>query len=180
MEHIVPKIDDGLLDALLDSWDRNNTILLNLLRAFPEDALEAKAMEGSPSIAVQLSHMHSTRLFFINQTAPEFGKDLTQLFRQEGENRLAERNLERIAEGLEASAKAVRDAVQHRLETGREMKGKNVAYDHPILLLQHLLWHEGYHVGQMMLGLKAMGQPMTEEQTEPAIWGVWRREEWTE
>jgi hypothetical protein len=32
----------------------------------------------------------------------------------------------------------------------------------------------------MMLGLKAMGQPMTEEQTEPAIWGVWRREEWTE
>jgi uncharacterized damage-inducible protein DinB len=169
---------DSLLEALLDSWDRGNTILLNLLRAFPDSALEASAMESSPSIAVQLSHMHSTRLFFINQTAPEFGKDLTQLFRQEGENRLAERNLKRIAAGLEASAKAVRDAVQNRLETGQAMKGTNVAYDHPVLLLQHLLWHEGYHVGQMMLGLKAMGQAMSEEQTEPAIWGVWRREEW--
>ena len=169
-----------LLEALLDSWDRGNTILLNLLRAFPDGALEARAMEGSPSIAVQLSHMHSTRLFFLNQTAPEFAKDLSQLFRQEGETRLAERDLERIAAGLEASAKAVRDAVQNRLETGQAMKGANVAYDHPILLLQHLLWHEGYHVGQMMLGLKATGHGMTDQQTEPLIWDVWRREEWVE
>jgi uncharacterized damage-inducible protein DinB len=170
--------DQGVLEALLDSWNRNNTILLNLLRALPEDGLEARAMEGSPTIAVQFSHIHSTRLFFINQTAPAFAKDLAQLFRQDGENRLAERNLERIAVGLEASAKAVGDAVKIAVETGRDMKGTNVAYDHPVLLLQHLLWHEGYHVGQMMLGLKAMGQPMSEEQTEPAIWGVWRREEW--
>ena len=28
--------DARLLEALLDSWDRNNTILLNLLRALPE------------------------------------------------------------------------------------------------------------------------------------------------
>jgi len=27
-----------LLEALLDSWDRNNTILVNLLRAIPKDA----------------------------------------------------------------------------------------------------------------------------------------------
>jgi uncharacterized damage-inducible protein DinB len=174
------KIPDGLLEALLDSWNRNNTILLNLLRAFPEGGLEARAMEGSPSIAVQCSHVHQTRLFFVSQTAPEFANDLTSLFHQDGDNRLAERDPTRIAAGLEASAKAVRDAVQNRLDTGQAMKGTNVAYDHPILLLQHLLWHEGYHVGQMMLGLKAMGQPMSEEQTEPAIWGVWRREEWVE
>jgi hypothetical protein len=42
--------DQRLLEALLDSWDRNNTILLNLLRALPEGGLEARAMEGSPSI----------------------------------------------------------------------------------------------------------------------------------
>ena len=28
--------DKRLLEALLDSWDRNNTILVNLLRALPE------------------------------------------------------------------------------------------------------------------------------------------------
>ena len=43
--------DDGsLLEALLDSWDRNNTIVVNLLRAVPEGLLEARAMEGSPSV----------------------------------------------------------------------------------------------------------------------------------
>jgi hypothetical protein len=28
-------------------------------------------------------------------------------------------------------------------------------YDHPILLLQHMLWHEGYHHGQISLALTA-------------------------
>jgi uncharacterized damage-inducible protein DinB len=168
--------DPSLLKALLDSWNRNNTILLNLLHALPEGGLEAKAMEGSPSIAVQFSHIHSTRLFFVTQTAPEFSKNLAQLFRQEGENRLAERDLERIAAGLKESAKAIGEAVKNRVDTGQAMKGTNVAYDHPVLLLQHLLWHEGYHFGQMMLALKAMGRPMADQEAEPLIWNVWRHE----
>jgi uncharacterized damage-inducible protein DinB len=167
---------DSLLEALLDSWNRNNTILLNLLRALPDGGLEARAMEGSPTIAVQFSHLHSTRLFFLSQTAPEFAKDLSQLFHQDGENRMAERDPERIARALEDSARAVGEAVKNAVVTGQDMKGTNVAYDHPILLLQHMLWHEGYHVGQMMLALKAMDRPMPDEQAEPLIWDVWRRE----
>jgi hypothetical protein len=50
--------DQSLLEALLDSWDRNNTILLNLLRALPERGLEAKAMQDSPSIAQLFAHIH--------------------------------------------------------------------------------------------------------------------------
>jgi hypothetical protein len=42
---------------------------------------------------------------------------------------------------LNDSAKAVRDAVKSGVETGREM---NLHYDHPILLLQHTIWHEGW------------------------------------
>ena len=43
--------DQHLLEVLLDSWDRNNAILLNLLRALPLGGLEAKAIESSPSVA---------------------------------------------------------------------------------------------------------------------------------
>jgi hypothetical protein len=39
----------------------------------------------------------------------------------------------------------------------------NLHYDHPILLLQHMLWHEGYHHGQMKLALKLAGRPLTDE-----------------
>jgi uncharacterized damage-inducible protein DinB len=118
--------DERLLEPLLDSWDRNNTILLNLLHALPEGGLEARAMEGSPSIAQLFTH----------------------------------------------SAQAVRDAVKSRLETGRDM---DLHYDHPILLLQHMLWHEGYHHGQMKLALKVAGRPITDEEVGPVTWGVWMR-----
>ena len=57
--------DRPLLEALLDSWDRNNTILINLLRALPNGGLEARATEGSPSIAQLFTHIHFVRLVFV-------------------------------------------------------------------------------------------------------------------
>jgi uncharacterized damage-inducible protein DinB len=63
--------DQSLLEALLDSWDRNNTILVNLLRALPEGGLEARAMEGSPSVAQLFTHIHYVRLAFVFEDAPE-------------------------------------------------------------------------------------------------------------
>jgi hypothetical protein len=40
--------EQRLLPPLLDSWNRNDTVLLNLLRALPEGALEVRAIAGSP------------------------------------------------------------------------------------------------------------------------------------
>jgi hypothetical protein len=51
----------------------------------------------------------------------------------------------------------------------------NLHYDHPILLLQHMVWHEGYHHGQIKLALKATGRPLTDEEAGPGTWGVWMR-----
>jgi uncharacterized damage-inducible protein DinB len=156
--------DQRLLAALLDSWDRNNSILLNLLRILPEGGLQARAMEGSPSIAELFTHIHYVRLVFVAEDAPEFAGDLPE------EEWMAERDSGRIAEMLNDSAKAVRDAVRSRVEQGR---GMDLHYDHPILLLQHMLWHEGYHHGQIKLALKMAGRPMTDEEAGPVTWDVW-------
>jgi DinB family len=67
--------DKRLLEASLDSWARNNTILLNLLRALPEGGLEARAMDGSPSIAELFTHIHYVRLVLVFEDAPEFARD---------------------------------------------------------------------------------------------------------
>ena len=158
--------DQGLLEALLDSWDRNNTILLNLLRALPEGGLEARAIEGSPSVAQLFTHIHYGRLVIVFEDAPEFARDVPK------EEWAAERDRNRLAQMLNESAKAVRDAVKSRVEAGREM---NLHYDHPILLLQHMLWHEGYHHGQIKLALKAAGRPLSDEEAGPLTWGVWMR-----
>jgi uncharacterized damage-inducible protein DinB len=158
--------DQSLLEALLDSWDRNNRILINLLRALPDGGLEARAVEGSPSIAQLFTHIHYVRLVFVFEDAPEFARKLPE------EEWVVEADRGRIAEMLNDSARAVRDAAKSRLQAGREM---NLHYHHPVLLLQHMIWHEGYHHGQIKLALKLAGRPMRDEEAGPLTWGVWMR-----
>lgn len=156
--------DQPLLEALLDSWDRNNVILVNLLRLVPPGGLEMRAMEGSPTVAEIFSHIDYVRRVFVAEDAPEFAITLP-----ENEWR-AERNSDRIEQMLNESARAVRDAVESRLETGR---GMNLHYDHPILLVQHMIWHEGYHHGQIKLALKLEGRPISNKDAGPGTWRIW-------
>ena len=156
----------GLLEALLDSWDRNNTILVNLLRAVPEGGLAVRAMEGSPLVAELFTHIHYVRLVFVLEDAPEFAARMP-----EGEW-AGERDPERIAQMLNESAKAVWDALKSRVEAGRNM---DLHYDHPVLLLQHMLWHEGYHHGQIKLALKLAGRPISDKEAGPVTWSLWMR-----
>ncbi|HEX3584515.1 MAG TPA: DinB family protein [Candidatus Angelobacter sp.] len=156
--------DQSLLEVLLNSWDRNNTILINLLHAIPKAGLEARAMQGSSSIAELFGHIHFVRLVFVSEDAPEFASELPR------EEWAGEPDPGRMAQLLQNSAKAVRDAVKSRVEAGREM---NLHYDHPILLLQHMVWHEGYHHGQIKLVLKLAGHPMRNEEAGPLTWRIW-------
>ncbi len=153
---------------MLDSWERNNTILLNLLRIIPEGGLDARAMKGSPSVAEMFTHIHHVRLVFISEDAPEFARPMPEQT-LEGEWK-AEHDRGRIVQMLDESAKAVRDAVKGRLQTGREM---DLHYDHPILMMQHMIWHEGYHHGQIKLALKLAGLPLDNKMAGPGTWRVW-------
>jgi uncharacterized damage-inducible protein DinB len=158
--------NESLLEALLNSWDRNNTILVNLLHALPPGSLEARAMEGSPSVAQMFNHIHHVRLVFVSEDAPEFSKE-KELRRKEW---AIEQDAQRIAELLNHSARVVRDAVKNKIESAAEM---DLHYDHPVLFLQHMIWHEGYHHGQIKLALKLAGCPISNEQAGPLTWRVW-------
>ena len=156
--------DPGLLEALLDSWDRNQRILVNLLRAVPAEALSLRAIDGGPSVAELFTHIHSVRLAFVEEDAPECARPMPP---KEWDD---ERDPDRIAAMLEESAVAVRDAVRGRLASGRAM---DLHYDHPILMLQHLIWHEGYHHGQVKLALKLAGRGLADRDVGRGTWGVW-------
>jgi len=158
--------DSGLLGALLDSWDRNNAILVNLLRALPAGGLETRPIAGGHSVAELFTHIHYVRLAFISEDAPEFAMDLPE------QEWVDERDPDRIAQMLNDSARAVRDAVEGRVESGKAM---DLHYDHPILLLQHMVWHEGYHHGQIKLALKLAGRPIADRDAGRVTWGVWMR-----
>lgn len=155
-----------MLEALLDSWNRNNIITTNLLRAVPADAMDLKPTNSSPSIVQLFMHMHYVRLVFVYEDAPEF-----VLTEPRGEWAV-ERDRERLAALLHDSAQTVRDAVTARVASGRAL---DTHYDHPILMLQHLIWHEGYHHGQIKLALKLAGRAFDDEAIGPLTWDVWMK-----
>jgi uncharacterized damage-inducible protein DinB len=167
---ILTASDENLLNALLDSWERNNTILLNLLRAVPEDGLDARAMESSPSVGEMFFHIHYVRLVLVSEDAPEFAKKLP------AEEWSVERDRARMAALLNESAEAVHNAVKGRMDAGGQM---DLHYDHPILLLQHMIWHEGYHQGQIKLALKRVGRPIPNDEAGPVTWRIWMRKKKT-
>jgi len=156
--------DQRMLAALLDSWERNNTILVNLLRMLPAGGLEVRPTDTSPSIGQLFTHIHYVRLVFVSEDVPELAKKVPQGEWQD------ERDVNRIAEMLNESARVVRDAVKSRVEKGRDM---DLHYDHPILMLQHMIWHEGYHHGQIKLALKLAGLPISNKEAGPGTWRVW-------
>ena len=47
----------------------------------------------------------------------------------------------------------------------------------PILMLQHMVWHEGYHHGQIKLALKVAGRPLTDTRVGRGTWGIWMRKQ---
>lgn len=156
--------DKNLLEALVDSWDRNNQILVNLLRAIPEGGLETRAMDGGPSVAELFTHIHYVRLAFVAEDAPEFASPLPV------EEWQAEYDRDHIARMLNESAAMLRSAVSSRLLSKRSL---DLHYDHPVLMLQHMIWHEGYHHGQIKLALKLAGHRLKDVEIGPLTWGIW-------
>lgn len=156
--------DQTLLAVFLDSWDRNNAILVNLLRILPERGLEARAMPGGPSVAQLFSHIHHVRLAFVSEDTPESAIAVPP------EEWVAELERDRLEQMLNMSASTVREAVAKRVIAGRPM---DLHYDHPILFLQHMIWHEGYHHGQIKLALKLSGHGISDRQAGPVTWGIW-------
>jgi uncharacterized damage-inducible protein DinB len=158
----IPSSDD-LLDVILDSWDRNNRVLVNLLLALPPGGLEARAMPDSPSVAEMFTHIHYVRLVFFSEDAPDLG------IAAPPREWMSEADPGILADRLNSSAKAVRNAVKDRIRSGRAME---LHYDHPLLFLQHMIWHEGYHHGQIKLALKISGLPLADKDIGPLTWRV--------
>jgi hypothetical protein len=64
---MLTSLDQNLLEAVLDSWDRNNQMMVNLLRELPPGALADRATAQSPTIAEMYAHIHYVRLVFTSE-----------------------------------------------------------------------------------------------------------------
>lgn len=129
-------LDQNLLAAILDSWNRNNIIMLNY-----------------------------ERLVSVFEEAAEFARNVLE------EEWMVEHDRASIAQMLEGQC---RGGAGRSEREGVGRLGPRPQHDHPVLLLQLFLWHEGYHHGQIKLALKAAGHPISDKEAGPLTWDVWR------
>ena len=163
--------------AILDSWDRQCKIVAEVASLINEENRNAKPSPCGWPLDKQLAHMHGTRKYFLSVIAPHIATGLQSSYLDQDGEQIA--SLEALRSNLAASGQAVRDAVKEGIENGmKPMKGDTVTYDNPILFLQHMLWHDGWHIGLIFLALRLNGQEPPEEWEETEVWGQWRTETW--
>lgn len=164
-------------EALLESWDRQCRIVEAVSTLITEENRHVKPAEDGMPLDGQLAHMHSVRKFFLSQVAPEQAAALQTSYADQEGTPIADLNA--IKNNLKASGLAVREAVRNGLANGcGPLVSEHVTYDTPVLLLQHMVWHDGWHVGLIFLALRLNGQEPPEEWEEPNVWGQWRTETW--
>lgn len=162
-----------LLDALIDSWDRQCRIVNEVAGLVNESNKHLKATDDGFPIYEHLAHMHDVRKYFLGQLDAGLAGDLKASYTVPWET--ASEDLDLIKSNLIQSGKAVRDAVEAALKPGVSQSGW---YDNPVLYLQHMVWHEGWHIGLILTALRIAGQEPSEEWSEAKVWGEWRTEVW--
>ncbi|MFN8139384.1 MAG: DinB family protein [Fimbriimonadales bacterium] len=158
--------------AVLESWDRQCTIISNLTSLLTPELLEAKPSEDGTSIAFHLAHIHSTRRYWHMKATDREEPVGPSLFTVSGEEWIPSTNIEEIRDRLVESGTLVKSWVATELSTDTQQTGN---YDHPVFYLQHMLWHEGWHAGLIMLALRRAGHEPSEQWECENIWDLWRQ-----
>ncbi len=162
-----------LVDALLDSWDRQCRIVQAAAGLVDESTRDLLPSPDGWPLYQQLAHIHLVRRYWLSQVDPARGATLGESYSDGWETPITD--LDKIRSLLVDSTIAVREAMKEKLTAPPEPVG---GYDHPVLFLQHMVWHEGWHVGLIFLALRLAGHEPTEEWSEAHVWGEWRVEEW--
>jgi len=156
-----------LRTALVDSWQRQCAIIDNLASLLDDRLLLAKPSEDGWPIADHLRHLTKCRRYWLGMSTGKQWEDLAHIF--EGQvpdgNDLTAIRSELAASGGELSV---------WLRKNIASEGNAGPYDHPVFFLQHMMWHEGWHAGLIMLALRLAGSEPAEEWEDPQIWGKWR------
>ena len=158
-----------LADSLLDLWDRQSAMLRDLAALVDEDVRTATPSEDGWPLDRQLAHVHAVRREWVGTIDPAREAALPESFVDGWTTPIAD--LAAIRTALDESAAAVRAVLADGLSRPPEPVGR---YDSPAIFLGHMVWHEGWHAGLIVLALRRAGREPSETWQERAFWERWR------
>jgi uncharacterized damage-inducible protein DinB len=142
-------------DALIETWQIHNRILLFLLNGIPPEALTDSAAPKQRTVADHIAHIHNVRLMWLKVAAPDLLEGLEKV------EKAADAEL--LRSSLEASGKAVEELL-------RRSDGKIKGFKpHASAFVGYLISHEGYHSGKVDLILRLNGHALDDK----VHYGMW-------
>lgn len=144
-------------------------MLRDLAALVEEDVRSAVPSEGGWPLDRQLAHIHGVRREWLGTIDPDRAAALPDTFTDGWRTPIDD--LDAIKAALDASAAAIRDVLQEALARPVAPVGR---YDSPAIFLGHMTWHEGWHVGLIVLALRRAGKEPSEEWQETTFWERWR------
>lgn len=122
------------------------------------------------TIREQFYHIGNTRRFWLTKALGSPLDPEGRFYREVNGEWQPIEDLAEIRRKLDASGKAVAEHLD------RAFRGETVfeQYENPVLFLQHMIWHEGYHFALVMLALRLAGREPDETWEDPHVWQPWR------
>lgn len=160
-----------LLEFVVDSWRRQAAMIEALAERVHEGNRFVRPSEDGMALDMQLAHIHQCRRGWLRAISPEVVDGFLPAVDVVGEEWVPLKDLGAIRSRLKDSAAAVERVFLDGMSAGG---GRVGPYENPLLFLQHMIWHEGWHAGLIMTALRAAGEEPPEEWEELTIWGKWR------
>lgn len=157
--------------ALLLSWEKQCECLSNLASLMNEDLLKVKPSDDGWTLAEHFAHVKECRIGWLQDATGKSVDGNVPLYEKIGEVWVATTDFPLIMSQLANSQAAIATWMKQAMADGTQKAG---SYDHPVMYLQHMIWHEGWHAGLIMLALRLAGAAPTEEWEELNLWANWR------
>lgn len=150
---------------LVETWLINHRIMLYLLDAVHEDALDGKPIGmRARNVKELFAHVHNMRMMWLQPINASLARDIPKIVTRTTKDQF---NLTKpvLRDALTQSGEALGKAIQTRLREGKTDLFKPT----PTAFVGYLVAHEGYHRGEICMTLTQAGYPLDDK----VLYGMW-------
>ena len=148
-------------EQLIEAWRTSNKMTLLLIDEVSDEGMQKTlSTRGGRTIYLQLVHMHSVRLSWLEVVAKEIFKKTRPL------DKNAPYNKKLLRKCFEESA----EAIEEFIGLSWEQEGKVKSFKKGLIpFIAYFIAHEAHHRGSALLTLKQTGIKLSEK----LKWGLW-------